>query len=240
MQPIGDPNLANLEAAASRLGPLLEELTLVGGCTTQLLITDPGAARVRPTLDVDLVVEATTYVQYEIFGKRLEQRGLRRSDVPGDPLCRWRADTLVIDVMPLDEKVLGFTNRWYASAVPSRMTHRLPSGIALHHIDAPHFVATKTEAFASRGGGDFVASHDLEDMVLVIDGRAGILDEIARSPRRLEVFVAEQITRCLADRFFVEAIPGYYSDQREGVIRASMAIERLRQILRNAQRDAGT
>jgi hypothetical protein len=33
------------------------------------------------------------------------------------------------------------------------------------------FVATKLEAFASRGGGDFLTSHDLEDVLNIVDGR---------------------------------------------------------------------
>ena len=223
-----------LTAVASRLGPLLDELTLVGGCTAGLLITDPGAARVRPTLDVDLVVEAATYVQYEVFGRRLEERGFRRSSRRGDPLCRWTLEEFVIDVMPLDERVLGFSNRWYSSALRSRVAQRLPSGLVLHHVDAPHFVATKLEAFASRGEDDFVASHDLEDTVLVIDGRTGIEEEVANSSSELRAFVAQALRRCLADRFFVEAIPGFYSDRLEGRARSRIVVERMHSIIQFA------
>ena len=48
-----DPNLALLEEAAALLGPLLDELVLVGGCAAGLLVTDPGASPIRPTEDVD-------------------------------------------------------------------------------------------------------------------------------------------------------------------------------------------
>jgi hypothetical protein len=33
----------------------------MGGCTTALLITDEAAAEVRPTFDVDVIAEITTY-----------------------------------------------------------------------------------------------------------------------------------------------------------------------------------
>lgn len=56
-----DPNLAQLEEAAAKLGELLDELVLVGGCAAGLLVTDPGSSPIRPTEDVDLLVEATTY-----------------------------------------------------------------------------------------------------------------------------------------------------------------------------------
>lgn len=62
-----DPNLARLEETAERLGPLLDELMLVGGCATGLLVTDPGAAPIRPTVDVDVVVEAASYGTFTAF-----------------------------------------------------------------------------------------------------------------------------------------------------------------------------
>ncbi len=117
-----DPNLVLVEAAAASLGPLIDELTLVGGASVGLLITDPAALQVRPTVDVDLVVEAATYVQYESFGRRLAERGFQRGDREGDPICRWRLSDLVLDIMPLDEKVLGFSNRWYESAIRNALT----------------------------------------------------------------------------------------------------------------------
>lgn len=44
------------------------------------------------------------------------------------------------------------------------------------------FIATKLEAFADRGGGDFLASHDLEDITTVTDGRPELTDEAAAAP----------------------------------------------------------
>ena len=38
-------------------------------------------------------------------------------------------------------------------------------------VTAPYFMATKIEAFYGRGGDDFLGSHDMEDIITVIDGR---------------------------------------------------------------------
>ena len=46
---IGSPNRDLLLRVANRLEPLLEQLVFVGGQVTELLITDPVAAYVRPT-----------------------------------------------------------------------------------------------------------------------------------------------------------------------------------------------
>jgi hypothetical protein len=60
MASAADPNLELLQEAATRLEDLLDELVLVGGCAAGLLVTDPGSSPIRPTEDVDLVVEAAT------------------------------------------------------------------------------------------------------------------------------------------------------------------------------------
>ena len=56
-------NLEMLRIAVENLGKLADEMVFVGGCTTGLLITDEGAAEVRPTDDVDSIVEITSYGQ---------------------------------------------------------------------------------------------------------------------------------------------------------------------------------
>ena len=57
------------------------------------------------------------------------------------------------------------------------VTQRLSRDLDIRVITAPHFLATKLEAFRG-GGGDFLASHDLEDLVFVIDGRSEIVEEV--------------------------------------------------------------
>jgi hypothetical protein len=53
-----DPNLSRVERTFAEVVSLTDQLTLVGGCAAGLLITDPAAPAVRPTLDVDLLVES--------------------------------------------------------------------------------------------------------------------------------------------------------------------------------------
>ena len=81
-------------------------------------------------------------------------------------ICRWRHGALVVDVMPTDAAVLGFTNRWYAAALAHATW--VPLGTRdIRLITAPYFLATKFEAFHGRGHGDVRGSHDLEDIVAV-------------------------------------------------------------------------
>jgi len=48
---------------------------------------------------------------------------------------------------------------------------------------APYFLATKLEAFDGRGKGDYLSSHDIEDIVAVLDGRPEILDELLKASK---------------------------------------------------------
>lgn len=55
-----DPNVQLLEIVAARLGkPMLDKLVFVGGSVAGLLITDPMQPAIRPTDDVDLIVQVT-------------------------------------------------------------------------------------------------------------------------------------------------------------------------------------
>src|SRR5258708_1365535 len=155
------PNLDQLKTAAEALRPLLGELVFVGGCVTGLLITDEAAGDPRSTLDVDAIAEITSYVEYAEFGNRLRALGFREDTREDAPLCRSIHRRTTLDVMPLDEKILGFSNRWYKSAMKSSVMQKLSSNLEIRVVTAPLFIATKLEAFKGRGKGDFFGSHDL-------------------------------------------------------------------------------
>ena len=145
------PNLEMLEEIATRLHPLLQELVFVGGCVTGLLITDPGAAPVRPTYDVDVIAEVASYAEYIELSGRLLNLGFVEDSSEGAPLCRWRNADLMLDVMAPDAATLGFSNRWYADALRHALSVELPNKLTLRAINAPYFLGTKIEAFRGRG-----------------------------------------------------------------------------------------
>jgi len=220
-----DPNLGQLELAATHLGSLMDELVLVGGCVTGLLITDAGAAPIRATVDVDLVLEAVTYPEYAAFERRLRAHGFAQRGDPDDPICRWHHGALIVDVIPVGG-FLGFTNEWYSSAVETKVSATLPSGRSIHHVDAPHFLGTKLAAFKSRGADDAVMSHDAEDVVLVVDGRPQILAEVAAAPVALRTHIADGISMLLDDRLFMDGFEGYF-DRTIAAERAKLITGRL-------------
>ena len=97
-----DPNRALFEAVVRLLRPVLDDLVFVGGCTTGLFLTDPAASGIRPTKDVDAIVDVTSYAKYASLAERLRALGLVEDTTPGAPLCRWRRAEMIVDVMPTD------------------------------------------------------------------------------------------------------------------------------------------
>jgi predicted nucleotidyltransferase len=220
-------NLFLLETAAVRLGDLLSEVVFVGGSTLDLMVSDEGAAPVRPTTDVDVVVEITTYHEYVAFAERLRAIGFSEDMREKAPLCRWRHGDLTLDVMPLDASTLGFTNRWYQGVFDTAAPAKLQSGIEIRLVTAPFFLGTKLEAFRARGQGDFYGSHDIEDVVAVIDGRESLLSEIHSAPADLIAYLAEATTGLLATPAFMESISGHLPNDGVGRLREGLVIERI-------------
>ena len=203
-----DPNVAMLELVAEFLGEALrEQLVFVGGAIAGVLITDPAMPEIRPTQDVDVVCSVVGRADYQQLGMQLRKQGFQEDERPGAPLCRWRIAEVALDVMPTDRQILGFANRWYPLAIDTAAIHVLPSGRSIRLVTAPVFLATKLEAFHGRGPRDLRLSHDLEDLMAVLDGRATLLEECRHSHPDLQIYLAKQFAALMATSDFLEALP---------------------------------
>ena len=217
-----DPNREQLVRVARALGAFRSEVVFVGGATLGLLITDTAAPKVRPTDDVDVVVEVASYVDYELsVAVRLRELGFVVCTKEGAPTCAWELDGLRVDVMPTDEKVLGFSNRWYSEVLSGAEVMTL-DGITLNVISPACFLATKFVAFESRGAGDYYASQDLEDIVVLVNGRTEVVNDIGEAPAELRKYVADSVDKMLSSRDFLNALPGHVEAGRAGTVLARL------------------
>lgn len=208
-----DPNLPILLLIADALGDLREDVVFVGGCAAGLLLTDPAAESIRPTRDVDAIVEAASLAGFYRIEAMLPARGFVR-DIDSEVICRWRhrRSGVLFDLMPVDPGILGFSNRWYPEAVRTATSVALNERIEIRLVAAPAFVATKLEAFIGRGKGDFLMSHDLEDVLNVVDGRPALVDEVGAAVAPLRAFVQERVMTLLKHPDFPNALPGLIAD----------------------------
>ena len=215
-----DPNLPYLRLVATALGDLREQLVFVGGAVAGLLVTDPLAEAVRATRDVDAVVEAGLS-RFHAIEAEVAARGFVR-DIDSGVICRWihRDSGVLFDLMPVQAGVLGFSNRWYAYAVATAHDVDLGHGVTIRMASSVAFVATKLEAFADRGADDLLASHDLEDVLNIVDGREELADELALAPVDVRQAVADAFARLLAHPDFANGLPGLIAEpERAGIVR---------------------
>ena len=106
----------------------------------------------------------------------------------------------------------------------------LEKKLTIKLVTPPYFLATKIEAFKGRGKGDYMASHDMEDIITVLDGRREIVDEIKSSSDELKTFLSTTFRRFLADKNFLDAIPGQLLPDRASQARLPRRIKLLEEI----------
>ncbi|HEY8249628.1 MAG TPA: hypothetical protein VIG70_03415 [Burkholderiales bacterium] len=226
-----DPNLGLLIAVAQALGELRERFVFVGGCATGLLITDPAAPAARPTRDVDVIVEAGALLEYREIGRALQAKGFSQPLAAGDPPYRWTGrDGSKLDVMPTEEAILGFSNRWYRDAIRTAREIALRERLSIRLVTAPYFLATKYEAFLGRGRGDYLASHDFEDLIAVIDGRPELEAEVRGCEPRLREHLAAVMRTTIADERFTSALGGFVIENGGSPGRASSLFARMQRL----------
>ncbi|MFO7576153.1 MAG: hypothetical protein R6W66_00335 [Pelovirga sp.] len=213
MVTVKDINLQMLCLVAQRLMPLLDQFVFLGGCTTALFVTDEAAPDVRVTHDVDVIVEVLSRYEYWQLEERLRELGCVQ-EIDQELTCRWKLGGITLDVMPTDENILGFSNRWYSEAIHSAQTVTIGENLNIRLVTPAHFIATKLEAFFGRGNNDFWGSHDLEDIVTVVDGRAGILDELSTTEPGLRRYIAATFSGLIAVDGFREALSGHLPPDR--------------------------
>ncbi|MFY9707385.1 MAG: hypothetical protein WAJ95_15840 [Desulfobacterales bacterium] len=238
---IGFPNLKNMKQhpphiemikkVARRLGALRPKVVFLGGSSTGFHITDKAAPEVRATKDVDIIVEVASRVEYHQLENTLRELGFFQKIIADDPICRWYIDDEIVDVMPTDEKILGFSNRWYLPAIIQSVKIEVGPDLEIQVVTAPYFIATKIDAFYGRGNGDYLMSHDMEDIIHVIDGRAEIIDEIAGSEPDLKDYIARVFRKWLANGRFLEALPGHLLPDQASQGRRSIILGRIKKIV---------
>ncbi len=223
-------NTVLLERVAPHLSKVSAGFVYLGGAVVDLLLTDQASPQARPTDDVDTIVEVGTTSQYYQLAERLRAAGFKEDTSPGAPLCRWIVAGTKVDVMPTEPAVLGFSNRWYPSAIRHAEPVQLGDGSVVQVVTAPHFVATKLEAFKSRGAGLFRESTDIEDIVAVVDGRPELGAEVARAPADLRGYLSQELGTMLGNPRFLDALPGHLPSDTASQARRPLLLARLRAI----------
>src|SRR3989442_7490814 len=201
----------SMRLVATELQPLGLSFAFVGGCAVWLLVDEPDLTDFRPTEEVDIIVEVVTLSELYSVEERLRATGFRHDSSEGAPICRWIVKGCRVDIMPIDSRPLGMNSQWFREALESAKVVRLDEKLDARVITRPMFLATKLAAFRDRGNADLYGSHDIEDIVTIMDGCKNIAQEVANSSADVRKFIAEGFSTIMQYADFDDALFGHLS-----------------------------
>jgi predicted nucleotidyltransferase len=225
-------HIVRIKDVSRLLDGLDRPYVFVGGATVALYATYPEAAEdVRPTEDVDVVVELVSYAGYAQITERLIELGFT-PDAQSSVLCRFKIHGMVVDVMPTEPEAIGFSNRWYPEGFRQAESRRIDEETTVQIFSLPYFLASKWEAFKSRGKANFRASHDFEDIVYVLEQCHDFEQQLANASGEVLEYLHEEIGSVLDNEDFVEGVGCHMQGSYHGS-NATEIIDRLKSILQN-------
>lgn len=202
-------NTELLFSVLDQIEQLNQRFIIVGGSIVGLLVDHPELIDFRPTKDVDILVKVASRIEYSHIEEKLRALGLRHDSSEEAPLCRWIVnESAKLDVLPLDSNILGFSSEWFKEAWehPQHITLEERN---IETISPVYLIASKLTAFTNRGNRDFWMSHDLEDLITVIDGRENIVDEIRHAKADVCKYISKKLRGYLHTADFRQALPAY-------------------------------
>ena len=187
-------NIGVVAEVAEGLQHYREQVVFVGGAVISLYTDDPAADEIRPTKDIDFTVNI---VDVGGFNKTIEELGKLgfHPDPFGVSICSYTYKKYPIDIIPAENSAFGSTNRWYKIGFEDLWKVSV-KGQEIYILSAPCFLATKFEAFNNRGN-DYRTSHDIEDIIYIIDNITTIVNEIAKCDKRILEFIRSEFQKII-------------------------------------------
>ncbi len=222
-------DLATLTKVSRKLEKLQVEFAFVGGAILGFLLDNPSLVRLRPTDDVDAIANVVTFLQYATLEKQLRKLGFNHDTSEHAPICRWIYHGTKVDVMPVKDHTGTMNNEWFEHAIKTA-SQKTVGKLSLQTISATCFVATKLTAFSDRGKNDYFGSHDLEDIITVVNGRESLKAELDKEEGRLRHYVSTRFRELLGQHGFTDALPGHLEPDAASQQRLSLVLQRLTEI----------
>jgi predicted nucleotidyltransferase len=222
-------NLVRIRGVYHALAELKETVVFVGGATVSLYADKPEQTDVRPTNDIDVLLEIASYNEFAKLQEKLSAIGFN-VDPDAKIICRYKYEGLIVDIMPTDESVLGFTNKWYKVGFSKTVTYPIDDQTVVNIFTPPYFVASKFEAFNGRGKNDGRTSRDFEDIVYVLDNRKSIWQELRDCDQELLAYLKEQ-SACLLENKHIEEWISAHIEPKTAAHRARIILDELRKLV---------
>lgn len=196
-------NIAVVAMVAEALQEIKEEMVFVGGAVISLYTNDPAADEIRPTQDVDMTLNIINLSHWEKVQRQLGHLGFH-PDPFGHAICSYKYKDIPVDIMSTEDGPLGPTNRWYKIGFENLWTTTVKNQ-EIKLLSPACYLASKFEAFNNRGT-DIRTSHDMEDIIYVLDNRINIVEEIKKDDNRISSFIKEQLQKIIGQGLLEEAL----------------------------------
>ncbi len=136
-----------------------------------------------------------------------------------------------MNILPDACSVVGYRNiEWFREGREHAEERKLPSGKVIRILPLAYYLATKLESWADRGGSDFFASKDLEDIVGIIDGKDN-LEKLLPAPENVRNYIIEHFARLIRNENFKRSITGYLGFDSTAAERARNVVQRIADII---------
>lgn len=206
-------NALYIKEVALALGSLCDKSVFVGGSVVGFYVKDLSAEDVRPTKDVDVSIEIISVLELEEFRKDLNRKGFQHDS---EIICRFHYKDIIVDIM--GRKPIGWApaNKWFDLGFDHR-EEILLDDVKIWILSFPFFLATKFEAYKSRGSSDPRFSKDYEDIAYLLDNVTDFDDKIIYSPPEVNDYLVNCLKEIQSDRILQEGIISqlFYGTQEE-------------------------
>jgi predicted nucleotidyltransferase len=221
-----------IKLVAQALGSLNEKAVFIGGATVPFYLPEVHWEQIRPTEDVDVVMKIMGRVNNWIQEDELRKRGFTNDTSVGAPICRWVYQGIKVDFMTFDKSVFGFTNFWYKEGIENSIVVLLKP-VEIKILNLPYFIATKLEAFKSRGNNNFQSSPDMEDIISVLEVAneqflEGVIENLSSS---LKIYLKTELSILLSTSDFIDSIPGALFNRIDIEIEERNLIQRIKNLI---------
>lgn len=224
-------NSGDIERVADALGDLKDRCFLAGGASIPFYLTDNLEEHPRVTLDIDIVIEVRSAHEFRSnVETQMRARGFVNDIAEGAPICRWKLGPIIVDLMPADGSILGFTNKWYQAGIASLVPVQVTESCRWRMLSPPYVLATKCTAFSDRGIGDPGSSSDLEDIVSLLNGRPNMAMEISGSELECRGYLTSWFADILRNPAVMDVIPYHLPPHGAGQARLPIVLERMKRI----------
>lgn len=180
-----------------------DHIVYVGGAVAGFYADDSGAPEIRPTKDIDIVVEIASALELEGLRQKLAERGFHNAK-DENVICRFTYGDILLDVMATQNIGWAPANPWFQSGF-NRAEIRYLNNITIRIMPFPYYLAAKFVALKNRGK-DPRTSHDFEDIVFLLDNRTTLIRDITESEPEVKTFLIKEFKAILRDAFLQEAL----------------------------------